>query len=341
MIHFAWAERMGLVFVGSAVGCLLIGQQVIRGLVGLKWIQPTRYGDCPPLESYQQTKQGTPTMGGLLVIGVAIAIAAASGGLTHVSGWLLLGAMAGMGAIGLLDDLLKLHHPSATGLRCAPKLVAALIVGAVIGALLSDPALGYRQVVVPWTHARVELHWVWIPYTCAVIAGCAHAVNLTDGMDGLAVGCLAVAFGVLGLLALAGLPSGVDPLDTGPGVAAIWCAGLAGACVGFLWFNSFPASVFLGDVGALSLGAALGTLALLTQTALILLVIGGIFVAEAISVMLQVASYRWRNRRRIFRVAPLHHHFHLGGVSEHKLVVRFWIVGLLLAALGLTAFSRS
>jgi len=173
---------------------------------------------------------------------------------------------------------------------------------------------------------RVEPGALWVPLAMSVIAGCAHAVNLTDGMDGLAPGCLAIAFIVLGVLAL----------PHGPWLT-VWCASLAGACIGFLWFNSAPASVFLGDVGALGLGGALGVLALLSHAVLALVIIGGVFVAETLSVMLQVASYRWRNGRRIFRVAPLHHHFQVGGVSEPKLVVRFWIIGLLLAALGLTA----
>jgi len=136
---------------------------------------------------------------------------------------------------------------------------------------------------------------------------------------------------VLGVWALAG--------DSRDRVLVPWCASLAGACVGFLWFNSFPASVFLGDVGALGLGGALGTISLLTHTALWLVIIGGVFVAEAVSVMLQVASYKWRGKRRVFRVAPLHHHFYLGGTSEPKLIVRFWILGLLLGLLGLTVID--
>jgi phospho-N-acetylmuramoyl-pentapeptide-transferase len=162
-----------------------------------------------------------------------------------------------------------------------------------------------------------------------IVAGCSHAVNLTDGMDGLAAGCVAIALLAIGVWAL---HSGAHNR-----AVVLWCAALPGACVGFLWFNSFPASVFLGDVGALGLGAALAALSLLTHTALWLPVIGGVFVVEAVSVMLQVASYKWRGKRRAFRVAPLHHHFHLGGISEPKLIVRFWIVGVVLAMVGLTA----
>jgi len=280
----------------------------------------------------QHAKQGTPTMGGLLVLGVAIGVAVVWGGLSHRDGWIVLGSIIGLGLVGLLDDALKLRRPNAKGLRCLPKLVIALGIGAIVGGLLADPAAGYRQVIVPWLGIPRELGSWWIPLASLTVAGCAHAVNLTDGMDGLAAGCLALAFGTLGCVAL---------LMTHDQLVTVWCVSLAGACVGFLWFNTFPASVFLGDVGALGLGAALGVLALLSHAVLGLVIVGGIFVAEALSVMLQVASYRWRNTRRIFRVAPLHHHFQLGGVEEPQVVVRFWIVGLLLAALGLTAFAHS
>ena len=325
-------ERMPVAFLASALGCLLTGRWAIRGLVAMRWLQPMRHEDCPPLMPLQHAKQGTPTMGGLLVLGVATCVAVVFGGLSHRDGWIVLGSIIGLGLVGLLDDALKLRRPNAKGLRCLPKLVIALGIGAIVGGLLADPAAGYRQVTVPWLGMSRELGWWWIPLASLTVAGCAHAVNLTDGMDGLAAGCLALAFGTLGCVAL---------LMTHDQLVTVWCVSLAGACVGFLWFNTFPASVFLGDVGALGLGAALGVLALLSHAVLGLVIVGGIFVAEALSVMLQVASYRWRNTRRIFRVAPLHHHFQLGGVEEPQVVVRFWIVGLLLAALGLSAFAHS
>lgn len=233
-----------------------------------------------------------------------------------------------------MDDLVKFSSPNARGLRCRPKLLAALGIGGVMGWLLSNPALGYRQIDVPWMAARVDAGIWWIPLAMVVVAGSAHAVNLTDGMDGLAGGCLAIAFAALGLAAV--FSGTQDPM--GPErVRGIWAASLAGACAGFLWFNGFPASVFLGDVGALGLGGALGMLALLGHAALVLVLLGGVFVAEAGSVILQVASYRFRNKRRVFRVAPLHHHFQLGGVAEPKLVVRLWVISALLAALALSA----
>ncbi len=321
----------GGVLLGSALCTLLGGPMVIRGFIAQQWIQPIRYEDCPPLQPYQAAKRGTPTMGGLWVLAMAMLVAVLAGGLGCREGWVVLGAVIAMGLVGLTDDLLKLKRPNAKGLRPMPKLAATLIIGGIVGWLLRDPGFGYRQLVVPWTGTRVTVGWLWVPMAMGVVAGSAHAVNLTDGMDGLAAGCLVLAFAALGVW---------TRLETSPAALTIWCASLAGACAGFLWFNTAPASIFLGDVGALGLGAALGLLALLSHASLALVILGGVFVAEAVSVMLQVASYRWRNKRRIFRVAPLHHHFHLGGLSEQNVVVRFWIAGLLLAALGLCAWSR-
>ncbi|MBI4342373.1 MAG: phospho-N-acetylmuramoyl-pentapeptide-transferase [Candidatus Omnitrophica bacterium] len=317
-----------LMFFISAGGCLLFGRWTIRWLSRAQAIAPARYEDCPPLLAYQATKSSTPTMGGLCVLAVGILVAALAGGLGQRDGWLVLAAVLGVGAVGLVDDWLKFRGVNALGLRSRPKLLVALAVGAGVGLATSSPSHPYSAVELPWLNRSVELGWAWVPFAMLVIAGCAHAVNLTDGMDGLAAGCVAIVLLVLGCWALAG--------DGPSRVLVPWCASLAGACVGFLWFNSFPASVFLGDVGALGLGAALGTISLLTHTALWLLIVGGVFVVEALSVMLQVASYKWRGKRRIFRVAPIHHHFHLGGLSEPKVIVRLWIAGALLAMLGLT-----
>lgn len=339
MVPSGELERVGIVFLMGLAGCLAVGRPAIRQLQRLGWIQPTRYDDCPPLQPVQQAKQGTPTMGGLFVLGIAGLAAALAGGLRDRAGWIVLGAMMVMGAVGVLDDWLKLRTPNAKGLRCWPKLVVALGIGGVIGVLLADPISGRGRLLMPWLAQTwdVSLIW-WVPLAMGVVAGTSHAVNLTDGMDGLAAGCLAIAFGTLGVIAA------IHPIvraGAGGQIAPIWCAALAGASVGFVWFNGTPAMVFLGDVGALGLGAALGTLALLSGAALGLLLIGGVFVAEAMSVLLQVTSYRWRNKRRIFRVAPLHHHVQLGGLSEPTVVIRFWIVGLLMAVVGVMALHPS
>ncbi len=319
--------RAGLIGLVSLSACVAIGGPFIRRLARAQGSVPARYEDCPPLLAYQTMKQGTPTMGGLLVLAIGILVAAAAGGLARWEGWLVCAAVIALGAIGWCDDALKFRGANAIGLRTRPKLFMALAVGAAIGLLSAWWAPELRVVEIPWG-SRLELGWAWVPFAMVVLAGCAHAVNLTDGMDGLAAGCVAIALAVLGLWAAAG--------STQHQVFVPWCASFAGACVGFLWFNGFPASIFMGDVGALGLGAALGTISLLMGCAAWLVIIGGVFVLEAVSVMLQVASYQWRGKRRVFRVAPIHHHFHLGGMNEPKVIVRLWIVGLGLALLGLT-----
>ncbi|MBI4341489.1 MAG: phospho-N-acetylmuramoyl-pentapeptide-transferase [Candidatus Omnitrophica bacterium] len=318
-----------LVFLVGAGASLAVGRAAIRQLSRWQVVAPVRYEDCPPLLARQEAKPRTPTMGGLFVLGVGAAVAAAGGGLRHMDGWWVLAAILGVGAVGLLDDVLKFRGQNALGLRAAPKLLTAMAVGAGLGYAMWVKPAHERALELPWLSRSLDVGWGWIPLAMFVVAGCAHAVNLTDGMDGLAAGCVAIALAAVGLWALS---DGATPR-----AIAAWCAALSGACVGFLWFNSFPASVYLGDVGALGLGCALAAVSVFSRTALWLALIGGVFVIEALSVMLQVASYKWRHQQRIFRVAPIHHHFHLGGISEPKLIVRFWIVGILLAMAGLTA----
>ncbi|MBI3330682.1 MAG: phospho-N-acetylmuramoyl-pentapeptide-transferase [Candidatus Omnitrophica bacterium] len=319
-----------LIFAVSAGMCLVVGRLAIRALRRAQTVAPVRYQDCPPLLAYQETKRATPTMGGLFVLPVGALVAVAAGGLSRREGWLVLGTVAALAGVGLCDDALKFRGPNAAGIRSWPKLLIALAVGAGVG-IGALGANSFSMLELPWLRRTVELGWAWVPFSMLVVAGCAHAVNLADGMDGLAAGCVTIALTAIGFLALEG-----DPRSR---ALVPWCASLAGACVGFLWFNAYPATVMLGDVGALGLGGALGALSLLTHTSLWLPVIGAVFVAETLSVMLQVASYKWRGKRRVFRVAPIHHHFHLGGVSEPKLIIRFWIVGLLLAMLGLTTLG--
>ncbi len=311
--------------LASAVVCLGLGRPAIRWLARSGCVQPTRHEDCPPLLPYQAGKTGVPTMGGLLVLGVGMVMAILAGGLSGREGWVMLMAIIGLGAIGWWDDRLKLTHPNATGLRARPKLWLSLAVGAAVGWLLAAPGSSATILWVPGRSEPLALGSGIIPLAMVVMAGTSHAVNLTDGMDGLAVGCVTLTLAALGVWAWMALPG--SPRE----ILLPWCASLVGACVGFLWFNSFPASVFLGDVGALGLGGALAAASLIGGAAAWLVVLGGVFVAEAGSVMLQVASYRWRGGRRLFRVAPLHHHFHVGGLAEPKIVVRFWIIGLLLA----------
>ncbi len=332
----ALIERAALAFLVSAGVCLALGPSTIKWLTAQKFRQPFRHEDCPPLKPLHEQKQGTPTMGGLFVLAAALAAALLCGAWIGREGALMLLAVVGLGLLGGIDDWQKFRLPNAAGLPKRLKLLVALALGAAVGVCTANPLWGYRELVVPWMSRRIDAGMWWVPLSMGVVAGSAHAVNLTDGMDGLAAGLLVVAFAALGVLAGVETQAGaITPM------VMMWCACFAGACAAFLWFNSHPAAVFMGDVGALGLGAGLGTAALLSHQALGLLLIGGVFVAEAGSVMLQVASYKWRNKRRIFRVAPLHHHVELGGVGEQTVVARFWVVGLLLAAAAVHAMTRS
>ncbi len=324
------------IVVMSAATTIAMGQWAIPRLGAAGWRAPVRHDDCPPLQPLQSRKHGTPSMGGLFVLASALAVITVAGGMCDPMAWLVLAAVVGFSAIGLVDDVLKLRGDNARGLRSRPKLLLALGIAAMIGWMLPGQQSSVRLVSIPWTGGSWDPGWLWVPFTMFVIAGCSHAVNLTDGMDGLAAGLLALAFLAVGVVSVVQATGSAMPSG---GIVWRWCAGLAGACLGFLWFNASPAAVFMGDVGALGLGAALGTLAVLARAGFALLLIGGVFVAEAVSVMLQVASFKWR-KRRIFRVAPLHHHFQVSGAPEASLVVRFWIIGALLGAVGVASMVQ-
>jgi phospho-N-acetylmuramoyl-pentapeptide-transferase len=316
----------GGVFVWSAGLCAVVTRLLMPTLAQAQGAAPARYDDCPPLASYQQAKRHVPTMGGVGVLLCAGLVAGWAGGLAQWQGWVVAAAAAAFGALGLADDWLKFRRPQQGGVRCLPKLLIALVLGSSLGVTMLAGPSDTRTLHLPGLGRLLVTGWWWVPLAMCVIAGCAHAVNLTDGMDGLAAGCVAMA--AMGIGVLAFMEGGRQP------ALVAWCVAVSGACVGFLWFNSYPAAVFLGDVGALGLGAALGTISVLAGASAWLLLIGGVFVAEALSVMLQVASYKWRGKRRIFRVAPLHHHFQVGGMSEPKVVLRLWMVAAMLALLG-------
>ncbi len=322
--------QTALVFLSSAAACIALGPAAIRALRKAQFVQPFRHEDCPSLASVQIGKEGTPTMGGLLVLGASTAVAAIAGGLESRVGMLVCACVLGFGALGLLDDLLKFRGPNGRGLRTLPKLLITILLAFLLAWGLFTATGGVGRIDWPGRSYGVSLGLLWIPFAALVFVGTSHAVNLTDGMDGLAAGCL---FITLSAFLLIRARAGTDP------VVNIWCAALAGACAGFLWFNSFPASVFLGDVGAMGLGAALAAISLLHQSPFWLMWIGAIFVVEALSVMAQVAAYKWLHRR-IFRVAPLHHHFQVAGVSEPKLIAQFWLVNVALVIIGVALWER-
>ena len=282
-------------------------------------------------------KQGTPTMGGVIMLVSVILTALVVGHPTPETFALLVSTVL-TGCLGLIDDAEKVVKERSLGLTPKAKLVGQFVIATVFG-LVAVNVMGIAPTVeIPFVYTfdlgvltthfgSVEVPWLYILFVDILLMGMCNAVNLTDGLDGLAAGTVMIV-----MIVMAAIAYRSDMLDS-----AIFAAALAGACVGFLWFNSFPADIFMGDTGSLALGMALGCLAVFTKSEFIVLIIGGLFVAEALSVMIQVFYYK-KTHKRIFLMAPLHHHFEKKGWSETKVVVRFWIVSGVLAALGFAVY---
>jgi phospho-N-acetylmuramoyl-pentapeptide-transferase len=291
-----------------------------------------------------RAKAGTPTMGGLLIVGSLVVSVLLWGNLQNRLVWIALLVTVALGGIGAYDDWLKLR--TGRPLKIREKFSAQLLVGLALGIYLHlVPTDGVTaQLSVPFVKDWVpDLGPGYILFVALIVVGASNAVNLTDGLDGLAMGPVIVAALALGVLSyLAGHARLSEYLYIlkvkGAGELTVFCGALMGASIGFLWFNAHPAEVFMGDVGSLALGGAIGTLAILSKSELLLPFIGGLFVVEAGSVILQVASFRLTGRR-VFRMAPLHHHFELIGWPESKVVIRFWILALLMALLALTTLK--
>jgi phospho-N-acetylmuramoyl-pentapeptide-transferase len=252
----------------------------------------------------------------------------------------------GFGLIGFIDDLLKVRNKNAKGLRAWSKFGAQIILALFLGLILyynpSDPYAS--KLSIPFFKKWIiDLGLFYIPFSILVIVGSSNAVNLTDGIDGLAIGLVGIATLANGALVYISGHSGFARYLQvlylpGIGELTVFCGAMFGAALGFLWYNSYPAEIFMGDVGSLGLGGTLGTLAVITKHEMVLAVVGGIFVIETFSVILQVASFKFTGKR-IFKMAPLHHHFELKGWPEPKVIVRFWIVGIILALLSLTTLK--
>jgi len=290
------------------------------------------------------TKAGTPTMGGLAIVAGAVAgyvvSDLSSSRIITRSGLLVMAAIVGAGLVGLVDDYLKVSRERNLGLNKRAKVIGLLIVavGFAVLTVIHTP-VHTTLAITRWDQFDIELGTVaWIVFAVLLILGSANAVNLTDGLDGLAGGSAVfafMAFTIIGFWAFRH-PATYDvvhALDL-----AVVAAAMTGACTGFLWWNAAPARIFMGDTGSLAIGAGLAGLALTTSTALLLVVIGGLFVVETLSVILQVTAFRLFGRRRIFRMAPIHHHFEIGGWPETTVIIRFWIIAGLLTAIALGFF---
>jgi len=320
--------------------CLALGPRFIALLKGKQYGQQVR--DDGPQSHLKKT--GTPTMGGILILISIVLSVILWADLSNPYVWVVLGSMLSFGFVGWLDDYKKISEANSKGLSERSKmLLQTLFASALIGILFG--LIGHdTQLNIPFfREANPDLSYFYWGFAWLVIVGASNAVNLTDGLDGLAIGPImttAITFGIFAYLA--GNIKLADylfiPYVKDAGELAIVCAAIVCAGMGFLWFNTYPAQVFMGDVGALALGAALGTMAVITRNELVLAVVGGVFVLEAVSVITQRISYKL-TKKRVFRMAPIHHHFELSGWAEPQVTVRFWIISLVLAMLGLATLK--
>jgi phospho-N-acetylmuramoyl-pentapeptide-transferase len=289
-------------------------------------------------------KEGTPTMGGSLILLAIIVPTLLWADLTNTYIWVALLVTSGYGAVGFADDYLKVVRKNSDGISARQKMLWQLLIALAASLLLYFSAGFETHLSVPFfKNVTPDLGLFYIPFAMLVMVATSNAVNLTDGLDGLAIGPMIIAAGTFLLLAyLAGnvkLSAYLQITSVpGAGELAIMCGAMAGAGLGFLWFNTYPAQVFMGDVGSLSLGGALGAIAVITKNEILLVIIGGIFVVEAMSVIVQVVSFRYWGRR-VFRMAPIHHHFELKGWPEPKIIVRFWIISFVLALIALSTLK--
>jgi phospho-N-acetylmuramoyl-pentapeptide-transferase len=321
---------------------LILGPWIINKLKRLSLTQHVR-DDGPKAH---MNKAGTPTMGGLLIIICIFFSILLWGDLKNIYVWTMIVSLVGFGAVGFIDDYLKITRRSHKGLRAYQKFGLQIFLAFLIGLFLyMNPKDPYTDVLsVPFFKKWLfDLGLLYIPFSIIVMVGASNAVNLTDGIDGLAIGLVAIAVLANGVLVYIsghkGLAQYLQVLYLpGTGELTVFCGAMFGASLGFLWYNSYPADVFMGDVGSLGLGGALGTLAVITKHEIVLAIVGGIFVMEAISVMLQVASFKLTGKR-VFKMAPIHHHFELKGWTEPKVIVRFWIFGIMLALLSLATLK--
>jgi phospho-N-acetylmuramoyl-pentapeptide-transferase len=319
----------------------LLGPWLIRKLQAMRIGQPIRE-DGP---DSHLSKQGTPTMGGILMIFSVVVSTLLWANLTVNYVWFVLLITVGYGFIGFMDDYRKLMKVDSRGVPGKIRLTGEIVLALLVSILLyiqpgfsSSVAIPFFKTILP------NLGWGYVILSAFVIVGTANAVNLTDGLDGLAIGPAIICF--LTYLFFAYFAGNIKiagylqiPYVAGTGELTVFCGAMVGAGLGFLWYNTYPAQIFMGDVGSLSLGGALGTLAVVTKQEILLAIVGGIFVMETISVIFQVGWFKMSNGHRIFRMAPIHHHFELKGWAEPKVIVRFWIITGILALLAISTLK--
>lgn len=335
--------RTGGAIVTSLIICFFIAKPMIR------WLKSKQNEGQPIRDDGPEThfkKAGTPTMGGLMILISVVISTLLWCDLSNAFVWYALLVMVGYGAIGFADDYLKLTKRNTKGLPGKLKILGQLVIGGVatFGIMYALPEGMQTHLAPPFfKDVLLNLSWFFIPWSLIVIIGASNAVNLTDGLDGLAIVPVAIAAGCFGLIAY--LVGRVDYsaylyLHHVPGSAeiAIICGALIGGAMGFLWYNAPPAAIFMGDTGSLAMGGFIGTIAVITKHEIVLAIIGGLFVLETVSVIIQVTSFKLTGKR-VFAMAPLHHHFEKKGWSEPTIVIRFWIIAVILALVGLATLK--
>ena len=332
--------RAAMAALTALVVSFVLGPYVIRSLAEKQIGQPIRE-DGPASHS---SKAGTPTMGGTLIL-LALALSTILlADILNLYILLALFATVGFGIVGFVDDYLKLSRKNSKGLSASTKLLGQFAIAFVVAVLLYSYPKFSTELAIPFVkNIRPDLGVWYIPFAMLVIVGASNAVNLTDGLDGLAIGPVMVAAGAYAIIAyVTGHLKLAEylqiPYVAGVGELSVFCAGVVAAGLGFLWFNAYPAQMFMGDVGSLALGAALGIIAVMTKNEILLIVVGGVFVIEALSVIFQVISYKLR-RKRVFLMAPIHHHYELKGWPEPQIIVRFWIISFICAVLALSTLK--
>ncbi|MGF1655881.1 MAG: phospho-N-acetylmuramoyl-pentapeptide-transferase [Verrucomicrobiales bacterium] len=326
---------------------LILGEWLIRKLISLKIGQPIRTKEeVHKLAELHGDKSGTPTMGGILIIGAVLFSTLLWARWDNLFVWLGLFTMVSLGLVGFVDDYRKVTKKKSDGMSGRVKLACQLAIAAVVGAFLifspdEQTAQNASAIYIPFFKEAVmaNIGFMAILFYGVVMVGSSNAVNLTDGLDGLAIGCTITVAGAFAVLTyLAGSEAAASylriPSNLLNAELSVLCCALAGAGLGFLWFNCHPARVFMGDTGSLAIGGTLGLVAICCKQELLLVIIGGVFVLEALSVILQVASFKLRGKR-IFLMSPLHHHFELLGWKENTVIVRFWILSVMFALIGL------
>ncbi len=327
--------------ITALVICFVIGPWLIKKLQALQIGQTIRE-DGPDTHL---AKKGTPTMGGILIIFAVTISTLLWANLTVGYIWLIVMVMLGFGLIGFVDDYRKFTQQNSRGVPGKVRLAAEIAIALFVSIILFIKPGFNPYVTIPFFKTVLpNLGWGYVLLTTFIIVGAANAVNLTDGLDGLAIGPAITCF--MTYLLFAYFAGNVKiaaylqiPYVAGTGELSIFCGAVVGAGIGFLWYNTYPAQVFMGDVGSLSLGGSLGTLAILTKQEILLAIVGGIFVIETFSVIFQVGWFKLTKGKRIFRMAPIHHHFELKGWPEPKVIVRFWIISVLLALVAISTLK--